>query len=50
MADMEKVLTTRKVFEAPYDGYKYETFVRVSYAGISGVCRCANRQGRGEAE
>jgi general secretion pathway protein I len=39
MADMEKSPDSRKgIFEAPYDGYKYETFVKESpYAGISEI-------------
>jgi len=39
MADMEKSPDNQKgVFEAPYDGYKYETFVKESpYAGISEI-------------
>ena len=39
MADMEKSPGNQKgVFEAPYDGYEYETFVKESpYAGISEI-------------
>jgi hypothetical protein len=39
MADMEKSPDNRKgVFEAPYDWYRYETFVKESpYAGISEI-------------